>query len=175
VKTIATERLLLEPWSERHRPVWRSICRDSEVMRFIALGRIWAEEKADEVFDRALAHWREHGFGWRSAIEKESGDWLGFVGLNHVGPEIEGIDPDEVEIGWWIVPSIWGHGYATEGALALRDEGFGRLGLDRIIARLQPANLASARVAGKIGMRFEGTAVGRSGEALHVYALERPR
>jgi hypothetical protein len=33
-----TQRLLLEPWDERHRSSWRSICRDAEVMRYIGKG-----------------------------------------------------------------------------------------------------------------------------------------
>jgi hypothetical protein len=31
------------------------------------------------VFDRALAHWAEHGLGWRAALDRSSGEWLGFV------------------------------------------------------------------------------------------------
>jgi RimJ/RimL family protein N-acetyltransferase len=146
-----TERLTLEPWDERHRAVWRRICRDPEVMRFIALGQLWGPDQADDVFDQGLAHWRENGFGWRSALDKASGEWLGFVGLNYMGPDHEGVASDEVEIGWWLVRSAWRRGYATEGAIALRDEGFERIGLDRIIVRLQPANMASARVARRPG------------------------
>jgi RimJ/RimL family protein N-acetyltransferase len=173
VERLETERLSLEPWHERHRAAWRRICRDPEVMRFIALGKIWETDKADEVFDAALAHWQEHGFGWRSALDGASGDWLGFVGLNRLGPGTEGIAPDEIEIGWWIVRSVWGRGYASEGATRIRDEGFERVGLERIIVRFQPANTASRRVSEKIGMRFERETTGRSGENLCIYALDR--
>lgn len=174
MRTLETGRLLLEPWDERWREDWRLICRDPEVMRFIARGEVWDTERADEVFDRALSHWREHGFGWRSALEKATESWLGFVGLNYIGPGIEGVEPGEVEIGWWIVRPAWRRGFATEGALAIRDEGFERVGLERMIARLQPANPASARVAEKIGMRFARAAIGQDSEALHLYALEHP-
>jgi RimJ/RimL family protein N-acetyltransferase len=168
-----TKRLLLEPWDERHRPAWRLICRDQEVMRYIGLGQVWEAGKADEVFDHALAHWQEHGFGWRSALDKATTAWIGFVGLNYVGRGTKGVAADEVEIGWWIVRLAWGRGYASEGAAAIRDEGFERIGLDRIVARLQPANVRSAWVAEKIGMSLEKETTGRSGEALHIYALDR--
>lgn len=170
---LETTRLYLQPWHERHRAVWRLICQDPEVMRFINLGEVWEAGKADDIFDRALSHWQEHGFGWRSALDKASGDWLGFVGLNRIGPGIEGVEPDEIEIGWWIARAGWGRGYASEGAAALRDEGYGRIGLGRMIARLQPANSASARVAEKTGMHLESEKVGQSGEALLIYALDR--
>jgi ribosomal-protein-alanine N-acetyltransferase len=149
------------------------LCRDPEVMRFIGPGQLWEPAVADEVFDAMLAHWREHGFGWRSVLDPASGDWLGFVGLNIVGHGVDGVAPDEVEIGWWLVHSAWGRGYASEGAAGLRDEGFQRVGLDRMIARLQRANRASCRVAEKTGMRFEREGKGRHGEALLIYSLNR--
>jgi RimJ/RimL family protein N-acetyltransferase/ADP-ribose pyrophosphatase YjhB (NUDIX family) len=173
MENVETERLLLEPWHERHRAPWRRLCCDPDVMRFIGAGDTWDAAKADEVFDRGLEHWREHGFGWRSALDKTTGEWLGFVGLNHVGPGTDGVPPEEVEIGWWIVRKAWGRGYASEGATAIRNEAFSRLGLERFIARLQPANSASARVAEKLGMTFERHTTGRNGEDLHVYSLGR--
>ena len=65
-ETLETARLLLERSSERHRDSWRLICRDPEVMRFVGRGESWETAKADALFDSMLAHWREHGFGWRS-------------------------------------------------------------------------------------------------------------
>lgn len=171
---LESERLLLEQWDDRHREEWRSICRDAEVMRFIGSGQLWELARADEVFDAMLAHWHERGFGWRSVLDRVTGSWLGFVGLNMVGPGVEGVVPDEVEIGWWLIRSTWGLGYASEGAALVRDEGFKRVGLDRMIARLQPANQASVRVAEKIGMRLERAGTGRHGEALLIYGLDRP-
>jgi RimJ/RimL family protein N-acetyltransferase len=172
VETLETPRLLLEPWAPRHRAAWRRICRDPEVMRYIGPRETWGRQETDEVFDRALAHWREHGFGWRSALERTSGEWLGLVGLNYAPPGAVEMSADEVEIGWWIVRRAWGRGLATEGAAAIRDEGFGRVGLPRIIARLQMPNVASARVAEKIGMRLAREATGRHGEPLRIYLLQ---
>jgi RimJ/RimL family protein N-acetyltransferase len=142
-------------------------------MRFIGRRAIWEQAQADGVFDRMLSHWDDRGFGWRSAVDRTTGAWLGFVGLNVVGPGVGDIAADEVEIGWWIVRPAWGHGYATEGAAAVRDEGFNDLGLDRLIARVQSGNSASARVAEKLEMRLGRAATGRSGEELEIYHLER--
>lgn len=82
---------------------------------------------------------------------------------------------DDVEIGWWLIPRLWGHGIATEGALRLRDEAFDRIGLDRIIARVQPGNLASIRVAEKLGMQPTGNATGGRGEPILIYTLLNER
>jgi RimJ/RimL family protein N-acetyltransferase len=104
---LETERLLLEPWHERHRSAWRLICGDQEVMRYIGAGVTLDSTKADATFEWALSHWQEHGFGWRSALDKTTGEWLGLVGLNYVGPGA-GVAPEEVEMGWWVIRSAWG-------------------------------------------------------------------
>jgi RimJ/RimL family protein N-acetyltransferase len=173
VDVLETPRLVLEPWDVRHRRSFQAICRDPEVMRFIGPGATWEQRQADEVFDRELRRWHEHGFGWRSAIDRVSAEWLGFIGLNHRTPGAVEMAPDEVEIGWWLVRSAWGRGLASEAAAQVGDEGFERVGLDRIIARLQPANVASARVAEKIGMVLDRETTGRHGEQVLIYALTR--
>jgi RimJ/RimL family protein N-acetyltransferase len=149
-----TRRLLLEPWSEPHRAPFRAVCGDPRVMQFIGGGHPWSDAKADEVFDAALAHWREHGFGWRSILETETREWVGLLGLNVLGEGIEAVSPDEVEIGWWLRPDSWGLGYALEAATTVRDDAFTRLDLPRLVARINPANTASAQLAQRIGMVF---------------------
>ena len=171
--TIETERLLLEPWHERWREEYVRIAADPRVMRYIGAGGPWGREKSERDFARSLEHWDTHGFGKRSLVEKATRAWLGFVELTHVGPEAIEVPPGEVEIGWWLERSAWGRGFATEGAIAARDEGFERVGLERVIGRFQPENAASGRIMEKLGMRFERDATGRHGESIRIYALSR--
>ena len=175
--SIETERLVLEPWSDAAHDVFTRLARDPEVTRYLGdEGRPWDDDKIEKVFRREADHWVEHGFGWRAALDKESGDRIGFVGLNHVPEDaVEIPGENEVEIGWWLVPGYWGRGLATEGAVALRDEAFGRVGLARIIGRFQPPNIASGRIMERIGMAFEVDVTGRHNETVRIYALERQR
>jgi RimJ/RimL family protein N-acetyltransferase len=64
---------------------------------------------------------------------------------------------DRPELGWRLGRESWGHGYATEAALAARDDAFGRLGLPALISIIHPENEPSRRVATKVGMsiRFQ--------------------
>ena len=51
-------------------------------------------------------------------------------------------------------PAYCGRGLATEPAAAVLKEGFGLLGLSRVISIIHKDNIASRRVAEKIGLRL---------------------
>lgn len=62
---------------------------------------------------------------------------------------------EEVEIGYLFPRRFWRRRLATEAARACRDYGFEELGCAWLISLIDPANQASRRVAGKIGMSLE--------------------
>jgi RimJ/RimL family protein N-acetyltransferase len=66
-------------------------------------------------------------------------------------------DGPEIEVGWHLDPAAWGSGYATEAARALLDYAFTDLGLDRVVAVVDPRNEASRRVAERLEMAPDGT------------------
>jgi len=59
------------------------------------------------------------------------------------------------EIGWTMHPDFMGHGYASEAASAILALAFGRLGLHRVAANLDPRNDASIALCLRLGMRKE--------------------
>ncbi len=89
----------------------------------------------------------------------ESGQLVGTAALI-----VRSSEHGQGEIGYFLAPASWGHGYATEAAQLLLDFGFGRLGLHRIFATVDPRNEASIRVLTKLGMRLEG----RLRETMHL-------
>jgi RimJ/RimL family protein N-acetyltransferase len=171
---IETPRLLLRRWSDADLDGLRDLTRRPEVMRHIGPRIALTEEQTEQEHRAKLAHWREHGFGARAATRRDTNEWIGYAVLQHARPEVIELPPAAVEIGWLLLPSAWGRGYATEAASALIEEGFQRIGLERIVARYQPANFASGRIMEKIGMRFEREAVDRFGNSIRVYSAENP-
>jgi RimJ/RimL family protein N-acetyltransferase len=63
------------------------------------------------------------------------------------------------ELGYVVNPAYAGHGYATEAARAMLAMAFERLGLRRMVARVDARNPASAAVLRKVGMRQEAVLV----------------
>lgn len=59
----------------------------------------------------------------------------------------------EVELGYDLERSSWGHGLATEAARAVRDHAFEVLDLPRLVSLIRVGNDRSRRVAEKVGMR----------------------
>lgn len=76
-----------------------------------------------------------------------------------IGDVCAGLDDDGgvAEIGFTLAPEHQGHGYATEAARALVTDLVERLGVVRVRADLDPANVASMRVLEAIGLDFEAT------------------
>lgn len=172
--SLETERLLLRPWTAEDVSLLAKLSSNPRVTRYIGDGHTWTALKAITVSDRALTHWRDHGFGWRVVLEVATGVEIGLIALNRMGDGTAGLDPGEHEIGWWLSPEHWGHGYATEGAGAVAGDAFASLGAPHLTARIRPDNAGSIRVAGAIGMRFEFNTVAEPGVAVAIYRAFAP-
>ena len=113
----------------------------------------------DEVFPRWFSlHDRYPGYGYFAAIEKASGDFLGWFLLRPNAEPIraDGSTREGIELGYRLRRAAWGKGYATEGARALISKGFTELGAERIYAEALAVHGASRRVMEKAGLRYVG-------------------
>ena len=142
VPTLTTDRLTMRGWRSDDAERYAEITGDPEVMRFMG-GTL---DRADAWRQMAMfaGHWELRGYGlW--AVERD-GTLIGRVGLWQ--PEgWEGL-----EVGWLLGRDAWGHGYATEAARASVEFAWAELGAERLISLIAPDNLASARVAERLGM-----------------------
>jgi RimJ/RimL family protein N-acetyltransferase len=109
------------------------------------------EAEVAEMLADDMRHWRQAGFGPWALVAAEDGELVGRVGLRRtsIGGELA------VELAWTVLPEWQGKGLAT--AAAREGAALGRsLGIDELVALVLPANLASRRVAAKVGMREAG-------------------
>jgi RimJ/RimL family protein N-acetyltransferase len=144
---IGTERLIMRGWRESDLVPWAAMNADPEVRRYLGLPLTFEQSSAwvlnyQDDLDR-------HGFGFWAVEVRESGDFIGFAGLDTMDGDVQFTG---IELGWRLARSAWGHGYATEAALAALRYGFGTMGLEEIVAVTAAANLRSQAVMRRIGM-----------------------
>ncbi len=144
-----TQRLLLRRWRDSDREPFAALGADSAVMEHFPSMLTRAE--SDALVERIEAGFDEHGYGlW--AVEAE-GAFVGFVGLQWVS--FEAHFTPALEIGWRLARPAWGHGYATEAAVAARDFAFTEAGLDEIVSFTTSRNLRSQAVMRRIGLAHD--------------------
>jgi len=175
VNVIETERLLLEPLTEERLEEFVALTADPETMRYWSPIGAFTRDEAERRFRGVLARTREHGFGRRWIVAKDSGAGLGFTETKYFGAGSDAVSSDEIEIGWMLRPSVWRRGYGTEAGRAIRDEAFERLGVDDIVAEHHPRNIASGRIMEKLGMEFERDLMSAGSWPSRLYRLTRSR
>src|SRR5262245_61901856 len=153
---LETERLVLRRFTEGDVDHLFNLDSDPAVMRFLTGGTPTPRAAIQqEILPRFLrSNERYDGFGAWAAIEKASGEFLGWFSLR---PPNDSSSPDEVELGYRLRQAAWGKGYGTEGARALIRKGFTELGVQRVLARTYQDNLASRRVMEKAGLKLVRT------------------
>jgi RimJ/RimL family protein N-acetyltransferase len=170
---LRTPRLRLERWTDAHLGVLLELSALPEVTRYVGDGQVWTPERARESHALALRRWHELGFGWRAVIATATGAPVALISCNLIGDGVAGLDPDQHEIGWWTAPASWGRGIAPEAASAVRDDLFSRVGAPSVVALIQPANVASAKVAARLGMVPAGETTGRADDPVVVHRVTR--
>jgi RimJ/RimL family protein N-acetyltransferase len=122
---------------------------DPQVMRYYPHPRNRQEASAWIAWNQRL--YRDHGIGLWLLRLREGGEFVGDCGLTP--QQVDG--GTEIEVGYHVRAGLQGRGLATEAAAACRDHARDVLGLNRLIAIIDPRNRPSQRVAEKLGMVLE--------------------
>jgi RimJ/RimL family protein N-acetyltransferase len=138
---LETERLLLRRWrisdAALQRELWTE--RDARVpphRRIDADGHPTVEDLEDHIRGPEP----DASLGLLAAERRDSGDVIGYCGLI---PNVHGQD-DEPELAYEFLRRIWGHGYATEAARAVKCILTARGGIQP--ARCIPSSITSTTI-----------------------------
>jgi RimJ/RimL family protein N-acetyltransferase len=144
---LSTDRLKLRRWRDSDLEPWAAMNADPEVREH--LGDLLTREQSDASVALFQTEFDERGYGWWAVEVLATREFIGFGGLDQVD---DGMPFTGVEVGWRLARSAWGHGYATEAALASLAFGFETLELPEILAVTTATNLRSQAVMRRIGM-----------------------
>jgi RimJ/RimL family protein N-acetyltransferase len=152
VQVLRTQRLILRhldvsdaPFILRllNEPSWLQNIGDKGV-RTVADAERYIETGPVEMYGRL-------GFGLYLVCLEDKDEPIGMCGF------LKRETLDDVDLGFALLPSFWGNGYACEAAAAVMSYGRSAFGLVHIVAIISPRNDASRRVLEKLGFTLERT------------------
>jgi RimJ/RimL family protein N-acetyltransferase len=148
---LETERLIMRRFTFADLDALVDLRADEEVIRYIGQRRLQNPEAIEKRLAFYIDCYEKHGFGMCAMIWKETGEMIGWSGLQPLG------ETGETEVGYGMAKRFWGRGIGYECARAWLEYAFTKTGAARIVAVADPANKGSWRIMEKCGMTYERT------------------
>jgi RimJ/RimL family protein N-acetyltransferase len=128
------------------------------------------EQAQDYIRNGPMASYEKFGFGLWLVETRSENVPIGICGL------IKRDVLDDVDIGYALLPEFWSQGYALESASGVMSYAATKLGVDRVVAVVNPSNAPSIHLLEKMGFQFERM-VRLSDDApeIKLFAGETPR
>lgn len=148
---IRTPRLRLRQWRRDDLAPLARMHSDPMVMRYFPAPL--SRPKSDALAQRCDNFMRQHGWGVWALEQLDTGQFIGFLGLNIPSSAHEFMPC--VEIVWRLARAQWRQGYALEAARQCLQFGFDTLELDSIVGFTSIQNQASHGLMRRLNMRHE--------------------
>jgi ribosomal-protein-alanine N-acetyltransferase len=165
IDALETKRLRLRRFRGSDLDGLTAMFSDPEAMRFLKGPRDRETCLAD--LRKYIANAETLGWAPMAVVRKDNEQLIGRCGIWPCKVD----EVLQIEIGYFIERGSWGHGYATEACAALITAGF-QQGLERIITIINPDNVASQRVAEKLGLAYEKTTT-VDGQTAKIYTIAK--
>jgi len=166
---LTTEHLDIRPFLPGDLDGLAALYADPDVMRFIADGTTVNRAEAAEVLFEIIGSHEDEQPGLLACVARPGGEFVGRCGFKEwkVGGS------PHVEIGWMVGSPWQGRGFGTEQGIALRDHAFATRDVDHVINVIQAGNVASIRVAEKVGASYWREWVTPRGHEVRLYRIDR--
>jgi [ribosomal protein S5]-alanine N-acetyltransferase len=150
LKVLETERLILRQLSPADAGFILELLNEPSFIRNIGDRGVRRLVDAERYIETGpVASYARNGFGLYLVLLKESQASIGMCGL------IKRDALEDVDVGYAFLPRYWSKGYAIESVMAVMKYAKNIVGLERVIAIVDPNNQGSIRVLEKAGFRFE--------------------
>lgn len=150
---LETDRLILRDFDPDDVDNLLALDADAEVRRYLDMPEPPSRQVVECVILPPILADSERGDGFGRWVILEKACDFRFIGWIHFRRAKS--DPDEIELGYRLIRSAWGKGYATEASRALIEKGIREQGVRRISATALADNAASIRVMEKCGLTLE--------------------
>src|SRR3954447_15700460 len=152
--SLTTRRLLPRPIAPDDVAAVYAACQDPQIQRWTTVPSQYLREHAEQfACDYAPKAWAAGDAAVFGVTDRATGELLASVGLHFD----RGRDAGIAEIGYWAAAAARGSGATTEAVAAVCAWGFATCGVQRLEWYAEVGNVASRRVAEKVGFSIEGT------------------
>ena len=169
---LETERLILREFRKDDLDDFAATMAEPEVVRHLAIEPLSREDALRRIF-LAAGQWPILGMGMWAVELKGSGRVVGHVGFFDMERDMQPSLIGQPEMGWIFDPSVHGKGVAREACEAALDWADQQLGPVEIPAIIGPENVASMRLAEKLGFVREPDGIYK-GEAIAIFRRPVP-
>ncbi|APY09286.1 GNAT family N-acetyltransferase [Winogradskyella sp. J14-2] len=168
---IESERLYLRPINEDDDQDFFELDSNPRVHEFLGNNPVTSIEESRAYIKSILQQYKDYGVGRLAMIKKDTGEFIGWCGLKFEREVRKGFD--YYDLGYRLKERFWGHGYATEAAIASLSYGFNDLNLKEICAAAYTRHKVSNIILKKIGLKPSGTFT-YDNELCNWYTLKNP-
>jgi RimJ/RimL family protein N-acetyltransferase len=146
---LETDRLIHRELTHEDLEKLIELRSEDDVIKYLGGRKLQNPEAITKRLDFYIGCYERYGFGMNAMIWKETGEMIGWSGLQ----PLDGTS--EIEVGYGMIKEFWKRGIGFETANAWLNYGFNQANLDRIVAVASPENTGSWRIMEKLGMKRE--------------------
>jgi RimJ/RimL family protein N-acetyltransferase len=154
-----TNRLRLRTPTPRDADALYDLFRDPDVMHGLGKEPVLGREQARAIVEEGIGAWRTDALGpfiiETAAANRQVVGQAGLMIFDTRGwtPSTWGSAGSHAqpELGWALIRTHWGHGYATEAAVAIRQWANEFRSIEQLVSLISPDNVRSQRVAERLG------------------------
>jgi RimJ/RimL family protein N-acetyltransferase len=162
-----TPRLFLSRFTEEDAPLIYKLNSDPEIVKHVHEPVLENENQAKEILINNILPQYKLNLGRWAVHTKDNYEFIGWCGLKYI--KETGI----TDLGYRLLKTSWGKGYATEAAQYTLIYGLRVLTIKLITGMAHVENIASIKVLAKIGMKFSRDEI-IDGQPVKVYTLSLP-
>ncbi len=151
---IETERLILRELRTTDLEGMFELDSNPEVHKYLGNKPVKTKTESQKMLDSIINQYKERGIGRFAAIEKATGNFIGWSGIRlNTEYNMNGFTK-YYDVGYRFIPKYWGKGYATESGKAAVDYAFNVLKLSKLYGTTEMGNQASHNALLKIGLHY---------------------
>jgi RimJ/RimL family protein N-acetyltransferase len=162
-----TPRLLLRRFTEEDAPLIYKLNSDPEIVKYVHEPILENENQAKEILINNILPQYKVNLGRWAIYTKADYEFIGWCGLKYIK------ETGVYDLGYRLLRTAWGKGYATEAAQYTLIYGLRDLTIKLITGMAHVENIASIKVLAKIGMKFSRDEI-IDGQPVKVYTLSLP-